>query len=171
MKQLDRKLVRVSNVVVWCRIKIWSNLTFFGWTCTKVVVWCRIKIWSNVYPHLLVIDCVVVWCRIKIWNNNIFERLKHGWLWFDVESRYETTLPLGARWRHLVVVWCRIKIWNNRTLNKEIRQQVVVWCRIKIWSNTRLCYCIRCMLWFDVESKYEATDEIELMYELRCGLM
>ncbi len=27
------------------------------------------------------------------------------------------------------------------------------------------------MLWFDVESKYEATDEIELMYELRCGLM
>ena len=43
----------------------------------------------------------------------------------------------------------------------EVVDAVVVWCRIKIWSNVLDQTDVVAGLWFDVESRYEATDETE----------
>ena len=160
---------------------------------SNVVVWCRIKIWSNRYRYIILKLIVVVWCRIKIWSNYLRGIVNIHQLWFDVESRYEATKMHAKRqkkklWfdvesRYEATIRCFMDghglLWFDvesryEATRHELQgawQQVVVWCRIKIWSNRTQHVGRHHLLWFDVESRYEATVPSTHHTHSCCGLM
>ena len=73
MKQRNFTEVTSKRVVVWCRIKLWSN--------TDAKIDKKSKLWFDV--------------ESKYEATSIWQEVDSQWLWFDVESKYEATVTLA----------------------------------------------------------------------------
>ena len=92
---------------------------------------------------------VVVWCRIQIWYNSLYGDEIDERLWFDVESKYDTTQAIFIRYS--IQLWFDVESKYDTTTIKNLL------------TTPRL--------WFDVESKYDTTRSFYRSIHDGCGLM